>query len=561
VLGSMARTWEGTSARLLRQGKGAPADAGLGLVVQAMALGVGDPALGESGAGVVQFVSSATGSPQVTGRYLSQSQGREALGAASRALFLIRDPRGASLEELCPDIFDALQDHGVLCRNRLREEMQIEFVIQCGGLAILDAVRVKRTSRAAVRIAVDLASDGVIPEAEAVLRIEPRALNDLLHPQLDPDVTHDRFGAGIGASPGAATGRLVFTSRAAQASAARQEACILVRQETKPDDVRGMHVSAGVLTERGGVTSHAAVIARGLGVPAVVGASELHLDRKARTLTAADGRVFCEGDIVTIDGSSGHLIAGASPLLEPALDDALHSLLGWADELRDIGVRANADTPAEAEVARRFAAEGIGLCRTEHMFFEDDRLTVMREMIFAARSEDRAAALEQLLPVQRADFATLFQIMEGRPVCIRLLDPPLHEFLPTDRAGMLNLAAALDLPLAQVTERVQALAEMNPMLGMRGVRLGIAVPEIYAMQVRAIFEAVIQSATNVVPEVMIPLVSARREVELVKAQIDSVAAAVKSETGAEFDFKLGVMVETPRAALRAADIAEYATFM
>ncbi|KAF0677396.1 putative PEP-binding protein [Profundibacterium mesophilum] len=561
VLRAMAQAWEGTSARLLRQAKGAPPDAGLGLVVQAMALGVGDPAGGESGAGVIQFVSSSTGEPRVTGRYLGQSQGREALGAGGRALYLTRDPRGPSLEDLCPDLFDSLQDHGLLCRRRLREEMQIEFVIHHGALWILDAVRVRRSSRAAVRIAVDLATDGVIPQFEAVLRIEPRALNDLLHRQVDPDAVLDRFGNGIAASPGAATGRIVFSARAAQASAAREEPCILVRRETKPEDVRGMHVSAGVLTERGGVTSHAAMIARGLGLPAVVGASKLHLDHKAGTLTTEDGRVLGEGDVITIDGSSGSLITGAAPLLEPVLDDAFRSLLGWADALRDIGVRANADTPAEAVMARRFEAEGIGLCRTEHMFFEEDRLTVMREMIFAERPEDRAAALERLLPVQRADYSELFRIMDGYPVCIRLLDPPLHEFLPADRAGMLDLARALGLPLSQVADRIAALSELNPMLGMRGVRLGIAVPEIYAMQARAIFEAAVQGESAAVPEVMIPLVSARREVELVKAQIDGVAAAVRSETGRAFDYRLGVMVETPRAALRAGDIAESAMFL
>ncbi|RVT87042.1 pyruvate, phosphate dikinase [Rhodobacteraceae bacterium CCMM004] len=561
ILRAMARAWEGTSARLLRQAKGAPADAGLGLVVQAMVLGVGDPAGGEYGSGVIQFVSSATGLPQITGRYLSQSQGREALLPGAGALYLTRDARGAALEDLAPDVFDMLQTHGAACRQRLREEMQIEFTIQGGRLNILDAVRVRRTSRAAVRIAVDLADDGVIPRDEAVLRILPRALSDLLHRQVDPEAHTDSFARGIAASPGAATGRLAFSARAAQAYAAREEPCILVRRETRPEDVRGMHASVGVLTARGGITSHAAVIARGLGLPAVVGASQITIDRKARALTGPDGRRFREGDVVTLDGSTGRLIVGAAPLLEPALDDAFQSLLSWADDLRDIGVRANADTPAEATQARRFEAEGIGLCRTEHMFFEDDRLTVMREMIFAERTEDRAAALEQLLPVQRADFAALFRIMRGQPVCIRLLDPPLHEFLPADRTGMMDLAGALGLPLAQVGERIAALGEFNPMLGMRGVRLGIAVPEIYDMQARAIFEATVESGTGVVPEVMIPLVSARREVELVKARVDAVAAQVRTATGEDFAYRLGVMVETPRACLRADEIAEYATFL
>ncbi|MEO1153271.1 MAG: putative PEP-binding protein [Pseudomonadota bacterium] len=561
VLQSMARAWEGTTARLLRQARGAPPDAGLGLVVQDMALGVGRA---ESGSGVIQFVDATTGAPQITGRYLSQSQGRDAVRQVEGAIYLTRDPRGPSLEELCPEIFEALKEYGALCRLRLKEEMEIEFTIQAGVLSILDAVRVPRGARAEVQIAVALAEDGIIPPEDAVLRVEPQALPELLHRQVDPRGRRDTFAQGIAASPGAATGRIVFTARAAQSSAARDEPCILVRRETSPEDIRGMHASVGVLTERGGVTSHAAVIARGLGLPCVVGASGMRLDRRERTLTADDGRVFCEGDVITIDGTAGQALSGAAPLLEPALDDAFQTLLGWADEVRDIGVRANADTPAEARVAQAFKAEGIGLCRTEHMFFHEDRLTVMREMIFAEGSENRAAVIERLLPMQRADFTDLFEIMQGKPVCIRLLDPPLHEFLPHGGEGLRELADALDLSVATVTRRVEALSEFNPMLGMRGVRLGIAIPEIYDMQARAIFEATVaasRSGAPVVPEVMIPLVSAKREVELVKTRVDAVAAAVKAELQTEFDYRLGVMVETPRAALRADEIAANAAFL
>jgi len=325
-----------------------------------------------------------------------------------------------------------------------------------------------------------------------------------------------------------------------------------------------MHAAAGVLTERGGITSHAAVIARGLGLPCVTGATGLRIDLKEKTLRTPDGRLFRKGDVITIDGTAGEALAGAAPMQEAVLDDAFQTLLGWADEFRDIGVRANADTPADAQVARNFAAQGIGLCRTEHMFFEDDRLTVMREMIFADDPADRAAALDRLLPMQRADFTELFKIMQGQPVCIRLFDPPLHEFLPSDREGMRDLAEALSLPLSDVTRRIEALSEFNPMLGMRGVRLGITMPEIYNMQARAIFEATIEASRKgapVVPEIMIPLVSARREVELVKSRIDGVAAAVRNERGADFAYRLGVMVETPRAALRAGDIAHHAAFL
>lgn len=561
VLRSMARAWEGTTARLLRQAKGAPAEAGLGLVVQSMALGLGQA---ESGSGVIQFVDSVTGQPRITGRYLRQSQGREALSRSEGAIYLTRDPRGPSLEEQCPEVFEALKRHGAACRAGLREEMQIEFTLENGVLRVLDAVKVVRSSRAGVRVAVALAEDGIIPREEAILRVEPRALSELLHPQVDPRGARDCFARGIAASPGAACGRIVFSSAAAQACAARDEPCILVRRETAPEDIRGMHAAKGVLTERGGMTSHAAVIARGLGLPCVVGASDIKLNARDKVLTAADGRVFHEGDMITVDGTRGEALVGAAEMLEPALDDAFRTLLNWADAARDIGIRANADTPADARTARMFEAEGIGLCRTEHMFFEEGRLTVMREMIFADTASDRAAALDRLLPMQREDFIELFEIMQGKPVCIRLFDPPLHEFLPHSRDGLRDLAEALDRPLSEVTRRVEALSEFNPMLGMRGVRLGITLPEIYDMQVRAIFEATIEVARRgaaVVPEIMIPLVSAKREVELVKSRIDTVAALVRVRTGVAFDYRLGVMVETPRAALRAGDIAQHVSFL
>ncbi|MEL7116265.1 MAG: pyruvate, phosphate dikinase [Pseudomonadota bacterium] len=561
VLRSMARAWDGTTARLLRQAKGAPADAGLGLVVQAMALGVG-PA--ESGSGVIQFVDPATGHPQITGRYLSQSQGRDAVTGLREAMYLTKDPRGPSLEEVCPDVFEELKAHGAICRERLREEMQIEFVINEGSLSVLDAVRVQRASRAALQIAVALAEEGVIPKDEAVLRVEPGALSELLHPQVDPMSKRDVIAAGIAASPGAARGKIVFSAPAALASQSRGEPCILVRRETHPEDIRGMHAASGVLTERGGQTSHAAVIARGIGTPCVVGTQNIAIQHEKKRLKLADGRVLTEGDVITLDGSAGEVLTGDVALLEPALDESFQKLLGWADDFRDIGVRANADTRAEARMSDAFKAEGIGLCRTEHMFYEDDRLTVMREMIFADSSEDRHAALDRLLPMQRADFVMFFEIMAGKPVCIRLFDPPLHEFLPTERPDMRDLAESLDLKLAEVVARVDQLTEFNPMLGMRGVRLGITMPEIYEMQARAIFEASIEASAEghaVVPEIMIPLVSAKREVEIIKTRIDAVAAAVRVEQGVDFDYRLGVMVETPRACLRADEIASHTTFL
>lgn len=562
VLRSMARAWEGTTARLLRQAKGAPADAGLGLVVQGLVLGLGK---GECGSGVMQLVNSQTGVRKITGRYLSQSQGREALTADGDAIYLTRDPRGPSLEDQAPDAFEELREYTDLMRTRLREEMQAEFTIENGKVYLLDGVRVARNARAAVAIAVALADDGIITHQEALMRVEPRALNELLHRQVDPDARRDVLARGIGASPGAATGVIVFDATEAQAYDARGEACILVRRETSPEDIRGMHAAVAILTERGGITSHAAVIGRGIGLPCVVGASDIRFQPRKKQLTFPDGRVVKQGEKLTLDGSNGDVLAGETPLLESARDDALKSLMCWADEVRDIDVRANADTPTDADLADSFKAQGIGLCRTEHMFFEQDRLTVMREMIFANSSADRASALELLLPMQRADFIDLFRIMRGKPVCIRLFDPPLHEFLPTDRAGHLQLAEALDLPLSTVTRRVEALGEYNPMLGMRGVRLGITVPEIYDMQARAIFEAAVEASQKgpdpIVPEIMIPLVSARREVEIVKTRMDAVAAAVRNETGYDFSYRLGVMVETPRAALRADEIAPLVSFL
>ncbi len=564
VLRSMARAWEGTTARMLRMAKGAPADAGLGLVVQKMALGVGQ---GICGSGVIQFVNPATGAREIRGRYLCKSQGRDALTRAGdeAVMYLTRDARGRSVEEVLPDSFADLLRFGELCRSRLREEMQIEFTIENEELFILDAVRVARSERANLRINVALAQDGIITPDEAILRIPPRALTELLHSHVDPEGPRDVVAHGIAASPGAATGRIVFTARAAQAMAARDEPCILVRRETSPEDIRGMHAAQAVLTQRGGITSHAAVIARGLGLPCVVGAADIEIDLAAGTLTCADGRVLRAGEVLTIDGNTGEALAGAAAMLPPALDDNFRTLMGWADAARDISVRANADTPEDARKALMFEAEGIGLCRTEHMFFEDNRLLAMREMIFADHADDRRAALARLLPMQRADFAELFHLMAGKPVCIRLFDPPLHEFLPHGREGLRELAEALDLPVSDVTQRVEAMREFNPMLGLRGVRLGLTVPEIYDMQARAIFEATIEASRGggapVVPEIMIPLVSARREVEIVRARIEAVAAAVRVESGADFDYRLGVMVETPRAALRAGDIAPHTAFL
>ena len=491
VLRSMARAWEGTTARILRQARGAPENAGLGLVVQRMALGLG---AGESGAGMVQFVSPLSGEAGAQGRYISQGQGRDAIHAGQGASYITIDERGASLQEICPQAFDDLKKYAEISRKGCQDSLQLEFTVEDGRAWLLDAAPAERTPRAAVRIAVDLAESGIISRETALLRVDPLSLQQLLHPQIDPKAPRHLFAKGLAASPGAASGRIVFTANAAQAAAAQDEPCILVRHETSPEDIRGMHSAKGVLTERGGMTSHAAVIARGLGLPCVVGAAGIKLNLRDKTIKTKDGQIFREGDIITVDGTNGEALVGAIGMVQPDLDTSFRTLMGWADTYRDIGIRANADTPADARIARGFGVDGIGLCRTEHMFFEEDRLTVMREMIFADDAADRKAALDRLLPMQRSDFTELFEIMHGLPVCIRLLDPPLHEFLPHSREAMQELADAMDLPVSQVIARSEGLKEFNPMLGMRGVRLGITLPEIYDMQARAIFEATVRPA-------------------------------------------------------------------
>jgi len=561
VLRSAARAWDGTSARILRRAGGAPDDAGLGLIVQRMAFGLG---AGESGAGIVQFVKPSTGEPAVRGRYLPRGQGRDAMQPGKTAAYIASDKRGQSLEDKSPQTLAELRRFADIARMGCHDALRFEFTIEDGKIWLLDAAPANRSARAAVRIAVDLAEDGAISRKSALLRVEPENLQQLLHPQIDPEAEADIFARGLAASPGAAAGRIVFSASAAQASAAREDACILVRHETSPEDIRGMHSAKGVLTERGGMTSHAAVIARGLGLPCVVGATGIQLNFREKTLTTASGHVFHEGDTITVDGTNGVAMAGAVAMMRPELDGAFATLMAWADEFRDIGIRANADTPHDARIARTFGVDGIGLCRTEHMFFQEDRLTVMREMIFADHEADRRAALDRLLPMQRSDFIELFTIMQGQPVCIRLFDPPLHEFLPHSREAMQELAEAMDLPVSQVIARAEGLAEFNPMLGLRGVRLGITVPEIYEMQARAIFEAAVQASKNgapVVPEIMIPLVSTSREVELVKARVDALALAVRHESGVAFTYRLGAMVETPRAALRAGDVAKNCAFL
>jgi pyruvate,orthophosphate dikinase len=462
-----------------------------------------------------------------------------------------------------PVVFAELAKVFALLETHYRDMQDIEFTVEDGRLWMLQTRAGKRTAKAALKIAVDMADEHLITKAEAVLRVEAGALDQLLHPTLDPNAVRDVIARGLPASPGAASGAVVFDSDTAEQRAKLGEAVILVRTETSPEDIHGMHAARGILTARGGMTSHAAVVARGMGRPCVSGAGTLAIDLANRSMSVS-GRTVNEGDRITLDGASGEVMLGEVATVEPELAGDFGKLMEWADLHRRLKVRTNAETPADCRTARGFGAEGIGLCRTEHMFFEPSRITSVRRMILAEDGKGRASALAELLPEQRADFEGIFREMAGLPVTIRLLDPPLHEFLPHDQAGFADVAAATGLTVATVRRRIGELHEFNPMLGHRGCRLGITFPEIYAMQARAIFEAAVAVAKAtgeaVVPEVMVPLVATARELEITKAVIDTQARDVFAETGRTLDYLVGTMIELPRAALRAGDIAEFAEF-
>jgi len=544
AISAMLRDWNSVTARILRQTRGAPEDAGLPLILQEMTYPT-------DGFASVQFVQEETGYPELVGNF-------SVVGETERQPL-------DTLLALNSDIEPQLKAINMKLCQGLKDAFLVDVVAENGRLYVADAQLARRSTRAAVRIVVDLVKSASITKREALLRIEPRSLVAHLHPQLEAGARRDVMASGLPASPGAASGRIVFSPQEALKLAAQELDCILVRPETTPEDIRGMHSAAGVLTIHGGMTSHAAVIARGLGIPCVVGAGELRIDMERRELITVDGRIFGEGVEITLDGTEGQVMSGAAKMIQAEVTGSLGEFLNWADEVRTIGVRANADTPTEARQARDFWADGLGLCRSEHMFFAENRINVMRKMILTDDGEVRKAALASLLPMQRDDFIELFEIMVGKSVTIRLLDQPLHEFLPNDEEGLATLAVEMGLPLGLVRARVRDLAEVNPMLGSRGVRLGIVLPEIYEMQVRAIFEAAAHvNATGdapVVPEIMVPLISANREVELVKASIEATAAKVAEDLGGLPDYHFGIMVETPRAALRAGDLAENCAFL
>ena len=560
AVAAVFKSWQNTRAATYRRLHDIPDDWGTAVNVQAMVFGN----LGETSATGVAFTRNpSTGEKAVFGEFLANAQGEDVVAG-------IRTPQplstsgsaghtGAALETTMPKaykeltaIFDRLEAH-------YRDMQDVEFTIQVGRLWILQTRSGKRSTESALKIAVDMAGEGLITKDEAVLRINPSSLDQLLHPAIDSDVTHDLITTGLPASPGAASGEIAFHSEMAEALKGKGKDVILVRTETSPEDVHGMHAAAGVLTARGGMTSHAAVVARGMGRPCVSGAGALKIDANAGTMRIGS-RTFRQGDAITIDGGTGRVFAGRAKMRPPQLSGAFETLMGWADEARRMQVRANADTPRDARQARNFGAEGIGLCRTEHMFFEEGRILSVREMICADSEVGRRRALDKLLPMQRADFEELFEIMAGLPVTIRLLDPPLHEFLPHEEREAAQVAAALDMDLSKLKARVAELEEFNPMLGFRGCRLGIKFPEITEMQARAIFEAAVNAAKKtgnpVRPEVMIPFVAFRREFDILRDVIRNAADQVEKETGAKLVYDIGTMIELPRAALRAGDIAE-----
>ncbi len=560
AIGAVMRSWQTPRARTYRRLHDIPEAWGTAVNIQAMVFGN----MGEDCATGVAFTRNpSTGENALYGEYLTNAQGEDVVaGIRTPQSLTVADAqaRGSSLpsmEQAMPEAFGQLAEMRRRLERRFCDMQDIEFTVETGRLWMLQTRSGKRTAQAALQIAVDLVDEGIIGPQEAVMRIEPAALEQLLHPTLDPDAERDTIARGLPASPGAASGRIVFTADAAEQAAAGGEAVILVRNETSPEDIHGMHAARGILTARGGMTSHAAVVARGMGRACVSGAGTVRIDAEGGVMFAG-GRAFSAADSITIDGSTGEVMAGEIATVQPEVTGAFARLMGWADEARRLRVRANAETPRDAETARAFGAEGIGLCRTEHMFFDAGRILAVREMILADNEAGRRAALAKLLPMQRQDFMDLFRIMDGLPVTIRLLDPPLHEFLPRTEDEIAEVAKAAGVDAQKLRHRALRLQETNPMLGHRGCRLGITWPEIYEMQARAIFEAAAE--TGAAPEIMVPLVASGAELERIKGIIDRTAEAVAAETDAALAYMVGTMIELPRAALCAAEIASAAEF-
>jgi pyruvate,orthophosphate dikinase len=558
-------SWMNARAKTYRRLHSIPESWGTAVNVQAMVFGN----MGEDCATGVAFTRNpSTGENKFYGEYLVNAQGEDVVAGirTPQPLTLAekaeQDSQLPAMEEVMPELFQEFAQVREQLEKHYKDMQDMEFTIQQGRLWMLQTRTGKRTAKAAVKIACDMVDEGLITKREAVMRVDPGQLDQLLHPTLDPDADRDIIGHGLPSSPGAASGKIVFSADDAEVWSQKGEDVILVRTETSPEDIHGMHVAKGILTTRGGMTSHAAVVARGMGTPCVSGAGDLRVDYEKKVLVAL-GQPYGEGTVLTIDGSTGQVMLGLVPTLQPEMTGDFGRLMEWVDESRVLGVRANAETPADAETARKFGAEGIGLSRTEHMFFDPARIVHMREMILATSEKSRRQALDKLLPYQRQDFLDLFRIMEGLPVTIRLLDPPLNEFLPHTLDEMQEVAAAAGVDVDAVKARKLELDESNPMLGHRGCRLGITYPEIYEMQARAIFEAaaiLVKEGKSVVPEVMIPLIVDKPELDMLKRVVDAAAKAVEAEQEVELKYLVGTMIELPRACIKADAIAETAEF-
>src|SRR5271156_1903090 len=566
AIGAVFSSWMNQRAITYRRLNAIPADWGTAVNVQAMVFGN----MGETSATGVAFTRNpSTGAKELYGEFLVNAQGEDVVAGIRTPQNITEVARKAagsdrpSLEAIQPAVFEQFVATTQLLEKHYRDMQDLEFTIERGKLWMLQTRNGKRTARAALRVAVEMANEGLISREDAITRCDPAALDQLLHPMIDPNAKRTPLATGLPASPGAASGEIVFSAEDAQQLRAAGRRAILVRVESSPEDIHGMHAAEGIVTTRGGMTSPAAVVARGMGKPCVSGVGGIRVDYRAQTMTAG-GATMKKGDTLTIDASPGQVLAGKVAMREPALAGEFATVMKWADAVRKLKVRANADTPADARAAIKFGAEGIGLCRTEHMFFDEDRIRAVREMILAEDEKARRVALGKLLPMQRADFVELFEIMGGLPVTIRLLDPPLHEFLPHSEEEIAQVAQTMGADPKKLANRARELHEFNPMLGFRGCRLAIAYPEIAEMQARAIFEAAVEAGRStgkpIVPEIMVPLIASKAEFDLVKECIDAMAEKVGAETKSKLRYQVGTMIELPRAALKAGEIAQTAEF-
>ena len=559
-------SWESNRAKVYRKLNQIPAEWGTAVNVQSMVFGnMGD----DCATGVVFTRNPSDGSNEIYGEYLINAQGEDVVAGTRTPQYITKKARRdakvkeLSMEESMPKVFKELQKILKKLEMHYKDMQDVEFTVENSKLWMLQTRSGKRTAKSAVKIAVDMVKEKLISKKEAVLRIDPNSLDTLLHPTLDEKSLINVIANGLPASPGAASGKVVFTSEEAERLTAMMQDTILVRVETSPEDIQGMHAAKGILTARGGMTSHAAVVARGMGRPCVSGSSEIDINYENKSFKTSSMEIK-EGDVITIDGSTGRIIAGSVSTVKPEISGDFSKLMSWADSFRKLKVRTNSETPKDTKTAKDFGAEGIGLCRTEHMFFDEERILSVREMILSKTKEDRAIALQKLLPHQRKDFIDIFKIMSGLPVTVRLLDPPLHEFLPRTEKEINEVASIVNLSIKEVESRIEELHEQNPMLGHRGCRLGISFPEIYEMQCKAIFEALAYLKKNKIksafPEIMIPLVSTEAEIKIMKELVIRTASQVQQENKLKIEFLVGTMIELPRAAIKAKEIAKHAEF-